>query len=274
MVLALMKANTGDTFLKYLFRIILLIIYLYLLAPVIIVVLVSFNPTESLVIPTTGLSLKWYQEFLNIPGFVDAFKFSLKLAISASIMTPFIGIPCAYALVRFDFKMKNLIEIYLLSPILIPSIIIGISLLNFFVSLAMRGSFISILVCHILLGLPYIMRTVVASLSGLNIEIEEAAATLGANRFVIFTKITLPMMASGVIAGVLFVFVISFGELNASLFVTGPKTVTLPVQIFSYLQWNSSPVIAAISTIQILFIFIAALAIDKVLGLGKAIQTK
>ncbi len=267
-----MRTIFSDRFYKYLFYIILILIYLYLLAPVIIVLLVSFSPTESLVIPTTKFSLRWYKEVFYTYGLVDSFIFSLKLAFSAAFLVPFIGIPCAYAIVRYEFKFKNIIEIYLLSPILIPSIIIGISLLNFFVSLSMRGSFLSILISHMLLGLPYIMRTVVASLSGVSIDVEEAAATLGASRFIIFTKITLPLMASGVIAGVLFVFVISFGELNASIFLTGSNTVTLPVQIFSFLQWSSSPVIASISAIQILFIFVAAIIIDKILGLGKAMQ--
>ncbi len=145
-------------------------------------------------------------------------------------------------------------------------------MLHFFVSLKLRGTFLSILICHVILTTPYIMRTVIASLSGVDVAIEEAAEILGASRFQIFTKITLPLMASGVIAGLLFVFVTSFGELDASIFVTGPKTVTLPIQLFSYLQWSSSPVIASISAIQIIFVFVAALIIDRVLGLGKTMQ--
>ncbi len=246
--------------------------YIFLLAPVIVIILVSFSPTPSLAFPPSGFSLRWYQEFLNTPVFIKAFQNSILVALATAVIATLIGVPAAYAIVRVRFRGRDVAQSFLLAPTFVPSIIIGVALLNFFSNMSLRGTLVAMLAGHVLLSAPYVLRTVTASLTGIDLTTEEAAMMLGANPIVTFFKVTLPLMTSGIIAGVLFVFVTSFGELNASLFISGPETVTLPIQIFSFLQWNSSPVVAAVSTTQIAMIMGASLVIEKVFGLGKAME--
>jgi putative spermidine/putrescine transport system permease protein len=262
----------ADRLLKILSVLALAAIYTFLLAPIIVIVFASFNPTQSLAFPPSGFSLRWYQEFLNMPVFVKAFQNSILVAIATAIIATVLAVPAAYAIVRYRFRGRDLTQSFLLAPTFVPSIIVGVALLNFFSNLALRGTLLAMLAGHVLLSVPYVLRTVTASLTGIDLTVEEAAMMLGTNPIVTFFKVTLPLMTSGIFAGVLFVFVTSFGELNASLFISGPNTVTLPIQIFSHLQWNSSPVIAAVSTTQIAMILGASLMIEKIFGLGKAME--
>jgi len=246
--------------------------YSYMLAPAFVIVTTSFNPSISLKFPPEGFSLTWYREFAASTQFIGAFGRSLVLALMAALTAALLGVPAAMGIARYQFRGRNLLQTFLLAPLFVPSIIIGVALLNFFVVINLRGTFLALLLAHALLTFPYVVRTVTASLAGLDPALEEGAAVLGATPWQTFTRVTLPLISSGIFAGVLFAFVISFGELNASIFLSGPTTVTLPIQIFSYLQWDTSPIIAAISAVQIGLNFTIAIIIDRVFGLNRAIQ--
>lgn len=247
------------------------LIYLFMLAPVIIVIAVSFNPSTSLIFPPPSLSLRWYVEFARSPLFVKAFGMSMVLGLVCALGAVLLAVPAAYALVRYDFPGKGALEALLLSPLFIPTVVVGVSLLIVFSRLKLQGSFLSLVLAHILLTVPYVVRTVTASLSGADVRVEEAAAILGASPLLTFFRVTLPLMSSGVFAGALFAFVTSFGELNTSIFLVGPRTVTLPVQVFSYLQWNTSPIVASVSAVQVGLVLLMAWAIERVFGLSKAL---
>jgi putative spermidine/putrescine transport system permease protein len=252
------------------YRITLIITYAFLVAPVVVVVLVSFNPVASLSINLAQVSVRWYSEFFRNANFYGSFLTSLHVAAITAIISTVLSVPAAYALVRAEFLGKNAAQAFLLSPVIIPAIILGVALLNFYFSTGGRGSFWSIIVAHIVLTCPYVVRTVSASLAGLDRTLDEAATGLGAGRLRIFFSITLPLMRSGVVAGAVFVFIVSFGELNATVFLTSPQVSTLPVQIFSELVWTTNPVVAAASVFQILVIMVGVLVIEYTIGITKA----
>lgn len=252
------------------FRAVITFTYILLVAPVVVVILVSFNPIESLTINLAQPSLRWYQEFFRNANFHNSFVTSLQIASIAAVASTTLAVPAAYGIVRSGIPGRTAIQALLLSPMMVPAIVMGVALLNLYFIIGLKGSFQSLVIAHVLLTTPYIIRTVVASLTGLDMAIEEAATGLGAGRLRVFFSITLPLMRSGVIAGAVFVFVISFGELNATIFLTSPQASTLPIQIFSELVWTSNPVVAAASVFQILVITVGVLIMEYTVGITKA----
>lgn len=247
-----------------------LVTYLVLLLPTLVVIAVSFNAKQTIAFPPSGLSLHWYGEAFRVFG--DAFQLSVILGtVTAAVSIP-LAMPAAMAIVRYEFPGRNTIQAVLLSPLFVPSLLIGVSLLSAFLTINLAGTFVALLMAHVLLTFPYVVRTVVASLQGLPHSIEESAATLGASPAQVLRHVTIPMVSSGIFAGALFAFLVSFGEINASVFVAGPDTTTLPIQLFSYLAFNSGPVVAAISVLQICLILVLVAVIERTVGLGKALQ--
>ena len=243
--------------------------YAFLVLPVVVVVLVSFNPLESLTIHLGRPSLRWYGEFFRNANFLNSFEASLEIAAITAAVSLLIGVPAAYSLVRSPLPGRTALQAFFLSPLAVPAIILGVALLNLYYLIRMNGSILSIVLGHVAVTSPYVIRTVTASLVGLDATLEEAAVGLGASALRTFFVITLPLMRSGVIAGGLFVFILSFGELNATLFLTSPNATTLPVQIFSELVWTTNPVVAAASVFQILVIVVAVLVIERTVGITR-----
>ena len=192
-------------------------------------------------------------------------------AATAALTIP-LGVPAALAIVRTEFPGKQIVQTLLLAPLLVPSLLIGVALLGAYVTIGLEGSFLALLLAHVLLTLPYAVRTMIASLSGIDVAVEESAAMLGARPWQTLMRVTIPLMSSGIFAGALFAFVVSFGEINTSVFVAGPTTTTLPIEIFSYLQWNSGPIIAAVSVLQIGLTLGLTLVIERTVGLDKALR--
>jgi len=259
-------------FLKILYRTLIVLTYVFLVSPVVVVVLVSFNPTQSLTINLTNVSLRWYSEFFRNFNFSGSFVISLQIAAITAVLATMLGVPAAYGLVRSNFPGRTAVQTFMLMPVMIPAIVMGVALLNLYFITGMKGSILSIVVGHAVITTPFVIRTASASLAGIDLATEEAAIGLGAGRLRIFFQITLPLMKSGVIAGIVFVFVLSFGELNATIFLTSPGTTTLPIQIFSELVWNTNPLVAAASVFQILVITVGVLIIEYTVGITKAAQ--
>lgn len=249
-----------------------LVTYVFLVIPVLVVVLVSFNPLESLSINLVRPSLRWYLEFFRNANFFNSFGASLEIAAITAAASTLIGVPAAYGLVRSNLPGRTLLQVFFLSPLAVPAIILGVALLNFYYLIRMNGSTLSIILGHIAVTSPYVIRTVTASLVGLDPALEEAAVGLGASPLRTFFAITLPLMRSGVIAGAIFVFILSFGELNATVFLTSPAATTLPVQIFSELVWTTNPVVAAASVFQILVIVLGVLVIERTVGMTRVVR--
>lgn len=245
---------------------------LLILAPILIVVVTAFSPTDFFVFPPPGVSLRWFREFFALPEMRDAFGLSLELALMAASLAVLLAIPAALFAVRRRGVVITLFQSLLLAPLVFPTIILGLALLLFYRSIGMP-IFPGLLLAHGLIGAPYAFRTVLASLQGFDPALEEAGQSLGAGPFRTFFLVVLPLIWPGVLSGWLFAFVVSFGELNTALFLTGPGRTTLPIEIFSYLQFQGSQlVIAAASTLQIALIILMVAGIERIVGLRRIVR--
>lgn len=257
---------------QYIFKALVVAIYFSLLAPIAIIVISSFDPSPNFVFPPQGFSFRWFISFLNHTTFMNSFfKISLPLAIITALVSTPLGVLGAYGLVRYKFKGREFLGTYFMLPMLVPEVLLGVSLLLFFILLNVKATFFSLVLGHVILTIPYVVRTVSASLQGLNLMLEEAAMMLGATKVQTFFKVTLPLIRSGIISGALFCFIISFGNINFTLFLIGPQTATIPIHIFSEIQWQGDPTIAAISTVQILLIGLILLLVNKIFRIRLAL---
>lgn len=228
------------------------LILLYLLAPIIVVIATAFTTTAYPVFPPQGFTLKWFYHFLGMSEFTDAVQRSALLALTSTIVASLLGTFSALALDRYRFKGRDAISAFMLSPILFPTIVLGLALLVFFSQIGLSGSFIGLVIAHSLLTTPFVIRLVMASLAEFDPAVEEAARNLGAGWWRTFLQVTLPLIRPGVLAGAVFAFIISFDELVVTLFLAGPDMTTLPVRIYTYVEFSSTPTISAISTTLIL----------------------
>jgi putative spermidine/putrescine transport system permease protein len=246
-------------------------IYVFLLAPIIIIVFTAFNPTEANTFPPAGFSLRWYGVFLESASFVDAFRFSLWLGVVAATGATVVGFLTAYGIVRFLGRKREIGQSLSLLPIMIPHILISISLL-LALTVVPIPEISALVIGHIIICLPFTIAGIIASLEGVDPQLELAALTLGASRLRVLWEVTIPLIAPGLLSALIFAFIVSFGDVYIALFLTGPGRTTLPIEIFSYMQWESTPVVAAITTVQILLIIVLGLVIERLVGLRKIMR--
>lgn len=235
------------------------VIIIYLLAPILVVVATAFTTTAYPVFPPEGFTFRWFEKFLDSREFVESVKVSALLATSSTLVAAILGTSSAIALTRFPIPGKALISALLLSPILFPTIVLGLALLVFSTRIGLSGTFINLVCAHVVLITPFVIRMVMVSLARFDPAIEEAARNLGAGRWRTFFLITLPLILPGVLAGSVFAFILSFDELVVTLFLTAPGLQTLPIRIYTYVEYSSDPTISAIST--------ALIAVWLVIGL-------
>jgi putative spermidine/putrescine transport system permease protein len=242
-------------------------LYAFMLAPLVCVVLVSFNADAVQSFPPRALSLHWYWHALNEPSFVNGAIISAVLALCATALATPAGIAAALALHRSRWRGKAAIELLLLAPLVVPGLVIGIALLVMLAGMDVREAPLRLLTGHVLIVLPYVVRTTLASLARLDPALTEAAETLGASRLAAFLQVILPLIRPGVVAGMLFGFILSFDDVSVSLFLVDARTVTLPLAIMSYLQYNFDPSIAAISSMLIGLTVVVVLVVERRLGM-------
>jgi putative spermidine/putrescine transport system permease protein len=242
-------------------------LYAFMLAPLVCVVLVSFNADAVQSFPPRALSLHWYWHALNEPSFVNGAIISAVLALCATALATPAGIAAALALHRSRWRGKAAIELLLLAPLVVPGLVIGIALLVMLAGMDVREAPLRLLIGHVLIVLPYVVRTTLASLARLDPALTEAAETLGASRLAAFLQVILPLIRPGVVAGMLFGFILSFDDVSVSLFLVDARTVTLPLAIMSYLQYNFDPSIAAISSMLIGLTVVVVLVVERRLGM-------
>jgi putative spermidine/putrescine transport system permease protein len=246
-------------------------IYIFLLAPVAIIVFSSFNPTEANTFPPTGFSLRWYAKFFESAGFVNAFRFSLWLAVVAALAATTIGFLTAYGLVRSGRRGQGVVQSLAMLPMMVPHLLISISLLLALLVVPVP-ELAALVVGHVLICLPFAIACIVASLEGIDAQLELAALTLGASRLRALWEVVIPLVAPGLLSALLFTFMVSFGDVYIALFLSGPGRTTLPIEIFAYMQWESTPVVAAITSMQILLIIALGLVIERLVGLRKIMR--
>ena len=234
-----------------LIRIYTFLVYVFMFVPIVVVIVLAFNPKQFGIFPMEGVSLRWFIRLAQNESIIEAFKNSLVLGSLTAVISTGIGILAALAFIRFEFPGKNTLNTLLLSPIMIPEVVLGVALLLFLRFLQQPKSFVLLLIGHVVLTLPYVLLIVQARLVGINKEYEEAAKSLGANAFQTFREVTFPLLLPAILAGALFSFNISFDDITATLFWATAQNQTVPVKIFSMLRNSVSPEINALGAVMI-----------------------
>lgn len=238
----------------------------FLQLPVIVVVLAAFSTTSYLTIPPQGLTLAWFGKVLSDPGYLSAIRMSLILACGSTLISLVLGVAAAYALFRKVLPGSEAVTSFLMAPLVMPAVVVGVALLQFYSMTGLRGSLIGLLLAHVVITVPYVVRSALASLSGLDLAVEEAARVLGASGFEAFRLVTLPLIAPGLVAGALFSFITSLDNVPVTIFLISASQTTLPVLIFSSVEMGIDPSVAAVSTLLILATGIVLLLAERRFG--------
>lgn len=244
------------------------VVYFLLLFPLLVVIIISFNSASGFDFPPKGLSLHWYRKFFDSSHFTHSFfEVSLVVGLICALGATMIGTLAAFGLVRFVFRGRVTLETFFLTPLLVPHILLGAALYLYYARLGVGASIWTLLLGHLVIATPYVIRSVTAGLVGMDPRLEEAAMSLGASRVQAFFKVTLPLLRSSLMSGAIFAFIISFSDVNLALFLSGPDSTSLPVHIFSQIQWEGDPTIAAASALQIVIIGCLILLVQRIFKL-------
>ncbi len=230
-----------------------LLVLAFLVLPIVVIVPLSFSDSTFLAYPIKGWSLRWYEEMWNAPEWARATRNSFIVAPAATLVATVLGTLAAMGLARNKFLGKDLIASLLISPMVVPIVVVGVSTYIYFAKLGLNDSYLGLVLVHAALGAPFVVTTVLATLQNFNHNLVKASLSLGASPLETFFRVTLPVIAPGVISGALFAFATSFDEVVVTLFLAGPEQVTLPRQMFTGIRENISPTIAAVATLLILF---------------------
>lgn len=242
----------------------------FILAPLVVAVAMSVSDTRFISFPPRGFTLAWYGKVIADPDFRSSLSYSLWLAVSATAGALLLGMPAAFALIRFQVKGAAIFRSVLLSPLVFPVLITGLALLQLFSIMGWRVVWQNLLVAHILVTAPYVVRTVSASLILADVTLEEAARTLGANRWRVFLRVTLPQIAPGVVAGALFAFMVSFDNFPVSMWLADAANDPMPMLIFRRAASIFDPSVSAMSTLMVGLAIVVVLAIERLVGLKRA----
>ncbi len=241
-------------------------VLLFLLAPILAIVPLSFSDSSFLAYPVPGWSLKWYRNLFESAEWTRATRNSFIVAPAATLIATVLGTLAAMGLSRGDFPGKGLLMAVLIAPMVVPIIVVGVATYLYFAPLGLADTYFGLIVVHAALGAPFVLTTVLATLANFNHNLVRASLSLGETPFNTFFRITLPVIAPGVISGALFAFATSFDEVVVTLFLAGAEQATLPRQMFTGIRENISPTIAAVATLLILFTTALLLALEWLRG--------
>lgn len=225
----------------------------FLLLPILVIVPLSFSSSSFLVYPIPEFSLRWYAELFDSSEWTAAAKNSFIVAPAATLIATVLGTLAATGLANSSFPGKGVVMTLLLAPIIVPIVVVGVGTYLFFARYGLSDSYTALILVHAALGTPFVVTTVTATLQGFNRNLVRASLSLGASPIETFFRITLPVIAPGVISGALFAFATSFDDVVVTLFLAGPNQVTLPRQMFTGIRENITPIIAAVATLLTIF---------------------
>ena len=251
--------------------------YALILLPIVFVCWLAFFSNEIVTFPPQGYTLRWFAHIFDQNNFVSGFLTSLQVGVVAMIGGLIVGIPASLMLARHAFRGREALNTLLVLPLVVPGIVAGTAIYVFQIEieiatqLPLLGSLAGLVIAHIMITIPWTVRLLTASLVGFDRSIEEAALNLGATPLQAFARVTLPVIKPGIVAAALFSFIISFGNLEMTLFLVAPGQTTLPIAILQYLQWRIDPTIAAVSVLQILLVGAGMLITDHYVKLTRVL---
>lgn len=235
------------------------LVILFVTAPIVFVVIASFNSGTFNVFPPPGFSLQWYFRLLTVPDFATGVRNSLLVAIASSVLSVGVGTVAAYALVRWSFKGRSVVQGAIMSPLVIPKIAVGLALFILFLRIGLFGSLESLALAHAIETLPLSMALMTANFLAVPRVLEEAGLDLGAGPLRTFLRITLPQVRAGLAVSALLAFTLSFDEVETSIFLVRRENITLPVAMLNYMLSYQDPTIAALSTLLLLMSIVVVL---------------
>jgi putative spermidine/putrescine transport system permease protein len=241
----------------------------FMVAPIAIVCIVAFTPEGFLSIPTTQWSLRWFRALARYPEFVSAFWTSLGLGALSSTIAVTFSVPAALAIARYRFPGREAFTAFFMSPLMIPHVVLGIAFLRFFTQAGLGGTFMGLLLSHVIIVFPFALRLVLASAVGMDRAVENAAISLGAAPGTVFRRVTLPLILPGVASGWALAFIQSFDEVTMTVFIAAPGATTLPVRMFLYIQDSIDPLVTSVSACVIAVTVVALVALDRAWGLER-----
>lgn len=224
------------------------LVFAFLYAPIVVLIVFSFEAGTFSTLPWSGFTLEWYRELVSNTQLVRSAMNSLYVAGVVTVVATFLGTLGAIALVRYQFRLQRLYRLLVIAPMTVPGLILGVALLNWFSYIGLSTTLRTVMIGQLVFVTPFVLITVTSRLRGFDPELEEAARDLGASKWQTYRRVTLPILAPGIISGALFAFTLSFDDFLIAFFTSGVKN-TLPIFIWSKVQHGTNPVINAISTV-------------------------
>lgn len=242
---------------------------LFMLAPLVVVALVAFTPDGYLSLPVHGPSLRWFWAILDNPDFLESFWISIRLGLLSATLATAVMVPAALAIGRYRFIGREALLAFVMSPLMVPTVVLGVAFLRFLTLLGLQGTFVGLVACHAVVIGPYVARMLLSAVAGLDRNVERAAISLGASRFTTFRRATAPMLLPGIVGGWLLAFIASFDELTVTIFIASPSTTTLPVRLFSHIAETTDPLVASVSAVIMAVTTALLLALDRLYGVDR-----
>ena len=247
------------------------LVYVLILAPIVVVVMLSFSADNFILFPPSGYSLRWFRQLADNERLMNALQLSVQIAAVVTVLSLAIGVPAALALAKGRFRGKDALTSFFLAPLLLPTLITGLALLLFFSPLRLTATLPGLVLGHMIVTVPFVIRMMATALANLPDDIEAAAATLGATPWRVVRRVTLPLAMPGLIACACLSFLLSFDETVISLFIAGPRDPTLPVEMVRYVEGRTDPLIAALSVVLIVATLAVVLVVERLVGVARAV---
>ena len=238
------------------------LVYFFLMLPLIVVFPISLSSAAYMQFPPPGFSWQWYERYLDDPQWIDATIRSLYVGAATAALALALGVPLAFSLVRGRYAGRPILDRLALAPLIVPTIIVSVAVYGLFAKLKLIGEWYGLVVAHTVLALPYVVLVMGAGLRDFDRSLEQAAEGLGAGRWSILLRVTLPLLRPSLISAGLLAFISSFDELVVALFLAGPN-MTLPKKMFDNILMEIDPTIAAVSVMQILLVSIVLVLIGR-----------
>jgi putative spermidine/putrescine transport system permease protein len=239
------------------------LVSVYLIAPIFVIIPMSFGPARFFSFPPPEFSIEQYVKFFQSGPWWQAIRISFEVAVCAAFFATILGILTALAM-RYKIPAKGFLNALFISPMIVPLIITAVALYSFFSSLHLVDTVPGLIIAHTILTLPFVIITVTATLKGLDPTLEKAASTLGAGPLDVFFRITLPLIKPGAITGAVFAFMISFDETVVAIFLSSSQAITLPKKMWDSIRFSIEPILPALSTILILFAIVMLILLEVI----------
>ena len=243
------------------------LVFIFLVGPLIIVFGAAISDTTYLTFPPQGISLRWFENIFAIEAFRRTILTSLQVAFISTFLALLIGIPAAYAMNRHRVQLPGWLSTLFVLPVLVPELVLGFSLLKNLAFQFNAPIFLSLVIGHTILILPYVIRVISASLASFDFSIEEAAISLGSPPLKTFFTVLLPNVRSGVIAAFILAFITSINDVSISIFLTGPGLSTLPIQLLAHMEQFFDPTVASVSVLLMVLTVAVMAIVERTLGL-------